>query len=395
MAVAEKISKMMASSSWIRRMFDAGAELKARFGADEVCDFSLGNPNLDPPPEFNEALRRLAAASMPAKHGYMPNAGLAEVRKAVADFVSREQQCPLEADHVVMTCGAGGALNVALKTILDPGEEVLAVTPCFMEYRFYAENHGGALRLVPTREDFDLDVSAIEGAVGEKTAALIINTPNNPSGVVYPEATLRALGAMLEAKSRETGRTIYLLSDEPYRKIVFDAVEVPSILAAYRNSLIASSYSKDLSIPGERIGFLAVHPEADDAENMAAGMILANRILGFVNAPALMQRVVAELQGVHVDVGLYQKKRDRLCAGLGEIGYELRRPQGTFYLFPKSPTADDMEIVEALREERILTVPGRGFSCPGYFRIAFCVADEVIERSFQGFRRAFEKVAKA
>ena len=304
MAIARKIHEMMESSSWIRRMFETGAELKKRFGAENVCDFSLGNPNLEPPPEFGRALRRLAGEAIPAKHGYMPNAGFPEVRRTVARYLDEEQKCGLEEKHVIMACGAGGALNVALKTILNPGDRVLAVSPCFMEYRFYADNHGGELRLVPSGQDFGLDVEAIGGAIDEKTAALIINSPNNPSGAVYPEKSLRELATMLEGKSRDTGRSVYLLCDEPYRKIVYDGVKVPGIFGLYRNSVIATSYSKDLSIPGERIGFLAVHPEADDAENLLNGMILCNRILGFVNAPALMQRVIAELQGARVDVGL-------------------------------------------------------------------------------------------
>jgi aspartate aminotransferase len=392
MAVADKIHEMMERSSWIRKMFETGAQLKAKYGADRVCDFSLGNPNLEPPVQFRERLIELAAEAIPVKHGYMPNAGYVEVRQRIAEFVSGEQGTPLQAQHIIMTCGAGGALNVALKTILNPGDEVVAVTPCFMEYRFYADNHGGILRLVPCGRNFDLFVPAIRENIGPKTAAVIINTPNNPSGAIYPESTLVELGGVLREKSAEIGRDIYLVCDEPYRKIVYDGIRVPSIFSAYSNSIIATSYSKDLSIPGERIGFLAVHPAAADAENLVNGMILCNRILGFVNAPALMQRIVGDLQGACVDVDRYREKRDILCQGLSSIGYEFVKPQGTFYLFPKSPTDNDMEIVDALRRERILTVPGRGFSYPGYFRIAYCVEDEVIKRSLEGFAKAYNAV---
>ncbi len=391
MAVASKIKEMMESSSWIRKMFETGARLKTLHGADKVCDFSLGNPNLEPPQEFITVLAGLTAQKVSGTHRYMPNAGYPEVRRRVAEFISKEQDQSLNKEHVIMTCGAGGALNVALKTILNPGDEVLAVTPCFVEYSFYTDNHGGKLIRVPSAENFDLDIPALESRINASTAALIINSPNNPSGFVYPEESVGSLGEMLDRKSRETGRTIYLISDEPYRKITFDGVKVPSVFAAYKNTFAASSYSKDLSIPGERIGFLAVHPGAEDADNLIDGMILCNRILGYVNAPALMQRAVAELQGRSVDTSIYQRKRDLLCRGLSGIGYEFVKPKGTFYLFPRSPSEDDLQTVEALQKELILTVPGRGFGCPGYFRIAFCVDDDVIERSFEGFEKAFRQ----
>jgi aspartate aminotransferase len=284
-------------------------------------------------------------------------------------------------------------MNVALKTILNPGDTVLASTPCFMEYRFYADNHGGTLELVPSRPDFDLDVGALEAKITPRTAAVILNSPNNPSGRIYPEATLRDLGRMLADAGRRVGRAIYLVSDEPYRKIVYDGARVPSVMAACRNSIVVTSYSKDLSIPGERIGWLAVHPEADGVSELVDGFVLCNRILGYVNAPALMQRVVAGIGDAAVDPRVYQRKRDRLCDALSGIGYELARPQGTFYLFPKAPGGDDLAAVEALQTELVLTVPGRGFGTPGWFRIAFCVDDAVIERSIPGFERAFARLA--
>jgi len=392
MAIADKIVGMMERSSWIRKMFENGAKLKQQHGADKVFDFSIGNPNVPPPKEFFDALEETVKLEEPNKHGYMPNAGYPAVRKEVADYVSREQGVELGVEHVIMTAGAGGAVNVALKTIMNPGDTVITSTPFFVEYQFYADNHGGSLKLVPTKEDFDLDVAAIEAAIDATTCALIINSPNNPTGRVYPESTVRDLAAMLEEKSREIGRTIYIVSDEPYRKIVYEGVKVPSLLKNYKHTMASASYSKELSIPGERIGWLIIGPEADDAENLAAGAVLCNRIIGFVNAPALMQRVVGRLQGKQVDVEIYKRKRDALYEGLTKIGYELYKPEGTFYLFPKAPGGNDIRAVEALTDELVLTVPGKGFGSPGYFRISYCVEDRVIEGSMGGFERAFKKL---
>ena len=372
-------------------MFEAALELRKVHGDDAVCDFSIGNPDLEPPVQFGSVIREILAEDVPRRHGYMPNAGYAEVRAVVARWISARQGVEVDGEHLIMTCGAGGALNVALKTVLNPGDRVLVSAPCFMEYRFYAQNHGGDLTLVPCRDDFDLDPGAFERSIRPDTAAVLINSPNNPSGRVYPEGTLRALGAMLERRSREIGRTIYLVADEPYRRLVYDGVTVPSVFAAYPHSLIASSYSKDLSIPGERIGWLAVSPGAEAHLELVAGAILCNRILGYVNAPALMQRAVARLQNVCVDVRIYQRKRDRLCDALQSAGYQLVRPQGTFYLFPRAPGGDDLRFVELLERQLILAVPGRGFSLPGYFRLAFCVDDAVIDRSLRGFREAIRQ----
>ncbi|MBN1797092.1 MAG: pyridoxal phosphate-dependent aminotransferase [Spirochaetales bacterium] len=395
MAVADNIRQMMTRSSWIRRMFEAGAELKAQHGADKVCDFSLGNPNLMPPPEFRETLIRLARDDMPMKHSYMPNAGYPAVRGAVADYIREEYGIGLKPDNVIMTCGAGGGLNVILKTMLNPGDKMLVSTPCFVEYRFYVENHGGTLEFVPGKQDFDLDVEALEESIDARTAGIIINSPNNPSGRVYPEETIRELCAMLERKSSRLGKAVYLVSDEPYRRIVFDGNKVPSLFKFYDNTIIVTSFSKDLSIPGERIGWLAVHPQADDGANLINGCILCNRILGYVNAPALMQRAVADLLRITIDVGEYQYKRDKLYKSLQHMGYEVRKPEGAFYLFPQAPGGDDLAFVDMLRQELILAVPGRGFALPGYFRLAYCVDDEIIERSLAGFSRAIKKIPAA
>jgi len=392
MPVGDKIRGMIESSSLIRKMFEAGSALRAAYGEEAVSDFSLGNPDVDPPEAVQRTLAEIVATPIPRKHGYMPNAGYPDVRERVAEYVSAEQGVRLGRDNVVMACGAGGALNAALKTILNPGDEVIASAPCFMEYGFYADNHGGKLLLAPSAPGFDLDVAGIEARIGPRTAALIVNSPNNPTGRVYPEETLRELAHMLERAGRKNGRAIYILSDEPYRKIVYDGVTVPSILALYPHSIVATSYSKSLSLPGERIGYLAVNPDADDAARLVDGIILCTRILGYVNAPALMQRVVGRLQGMSVDVEIYRKKRDLFCAALTSMGYELAVPQGAFYLFPRAPGGDDLALAQALQERRVLVVPGRGFSYPGWFRIAYCVDTAVIERSFAGFRAVARKL---
>lgn len=388
--VSEKIRHMMDSSSFIRKMFETGAKLKQEFGEENVYDFSLGNPAMDPPEKFTKIL--LEKASDHHMHRYMPNAGYLNVREKVAEYISSEQKTLIKANSIVMTSGAGGALNTILKTIINPGDKIIASIPCFMEYKFYCDNHGGELDLVKSQYDFNLDIEAIEAAITKKTTAVIINSPNNPSGRIYPIDTIKSLALILTIKSKEIGRTIYLISDEPYRKIIYDNMTVPSVLDAYKNSIVCTSYSKDLSIPGERIGWLAVNPEAEDYTNLINGIILCNRILGYVNAPALMQRTIAELQGVSVDINLYKKKRDLLAKKLAEFGYRFRIPEGTFYFFVEAPGGDDMKIVDILKDERILVVPGRGFSLPGYFRIAYCVNDSVIKGSLAGFKRTAEKL---
>jgi aspartate aminotransferase len=309
----------------------------------------------------------------------------------VAGYVSGEQGVEVGEDDIIMTCGASGALNVALKTLLDPGDEVLTPIPCFVEYGFYADNHGGVLKTVPTHPDFTLDIEGMETAITPKTKVVLINSPNNPTGQIYSRESLQALGDLLRRKSAALKRTIYLISDEPYRKIVFDGHPVPSIFDCYHNSIIGTSYSKDISIPGERIGFAAVNPAADYHDTLINGMALANRILGFVNAPALMQKIIACLQGSSVDVSLYQRKRDLLCEGLAEAGYDFTKPPGTFYLFPRTPIPDDVKFVQALQEELILVVPGSGFNGPGHFRIAFCVDDDTIIKALPGFKRVMDR----
>ena len=391
MTIATKIDTFISKSSWIRKMFEQGAMLKAQHGAENVFDFSLGNPNLPPPEDFNQVLQETVTDLNPGDHGYMPNIGYPAVRASIAEFLSGEHPATLTENEVIMTVGAAGALNVILKAVLDPNDEVITPIPCFVEYGFYADNHGGVLKTVPTHENFTLDIDAIEQAISERTKVVLINSPNNPTGQIYSEQSLQELGELLERKSRELNRSIYLISDEPYRKIVFDGADVPSIFGCYRDSLIATSYSKDLSIPGERIGFIAVNPNARHKDALLNGMALTNRILGYVNAPALMQRVVARLQHSTVRVEDYKRKRDLLCAGLAECGYEFVTPPGAFYLFPKAPITDDVKFVQALQEELILVVPGSGFFGPGHFRIAFCVEDQTITNALPAFARVMQK----
>ncbi len=379
----------MENSSWIRKMFEEGIRLKKEFGEENVFDLSLGNPVIEPPEEVRKALIESARDESHGLHRYMPNAGLADVRAVIAESLSPECKVELSANDVVMVCGAAGGLNITLKTLLDPGDEVIIFTPYFVEYLFYADNHGGKAVAVPTLDDFRLDFVALQNALNDKTKAVIINSPNNPTGVVYSRQELQELTRVLKAHSDKLGKAVYLISDDPYKKITFDEVEAPNIMEFYQNSIYITSHSKDIALPGERIGFVVVHPQCESAEQLMAGLIFCNRVLGFVNAPALIQRVVKQVQGVTVDVEQYRRKRDYLYKELTRIGYQVVKPQGAFYFFPKSPLEDEVEFVKKLAEKKVLVVPGRGFGLPGYFRISYCLPDSVIEGSIAGFEEAF------
>ncbi len=394
MAISQKISQFMENSSWIRKMFEEGIRMKQEFGEDKVFDLSLGNPVTEPPEELRQAMIEAAQDKTPGLHRYMPNAGLADVRQAVAQTLSGEANVSLTANDLVMICGAAGGLNITLKTLLDPGDEVIVFAPYFVEYKFYADNHGGKVVAVKTKDDFSLDFSALEQGITNKTKAVIINSPNNPTGVVYSRQQLEELATVLKQKSTEIGRTIYLISDDPYKKIVFDGIETPNILELYEDSIYITSYSKDLAVPGERIGYVAVHPKAQDAENILAGLIFCNRVLGFVNAPALIQRAIKKVQGVSVDVEQYRKKRDFLYKQLTRIGYSVVQPQGAFYFFPKSPIEDEVDFSRMLAARKVLVVPGRGFGLAGYFRISYCLPDRVIEGSILGFEEAYNEAVQ-
>ncbi len=391
--LSEKMVNFMESASWIRKMFEEGARLKKEHGAEKVCDFSLGNPDLPPPAAFKETLEKSAADRTPGVHAYMPNAGIPWVRHKIASQVQKDHAVSISLDEIIMTCGAAGGLNIIFKAILNPGDEIIVPRPFFVEYHFYTDNHQGKLVPVRCNSDFSLDIQAIRDAINENTKAVLINSPNNPSGVIYSEDSIRELAGLLSDVEKEKGQTIFLISDEPYRKLAFSGASVPSLMKHYANTIVTTSFSKDLSIPGERIGYVAVNPEARDKELLMGALNLANRILGFVNAPALMQRAVAEAVSEQVDTSIYEKRRDMFADILSRAGLSFTLPQGAFYFFPKSPLEDETKFVRLLQEELILTVPGSGFGLPGYFRIAFCVDDEVIKRSETGFKRAMERAA--
>ena len=391
MSVSSKIRTSIQKSSWVRKMFEEGTDRKKKYGPENVFDFSLGNPNLEPPAKFGEILRELTSNNESGMHRYMPNAGFVKTREAVAHYLGGINDLSFGFEDIVMTAGAAGAINVVLKTILNPGDEVIIPAPYFMEYNFYVDNYGGITKTVTTNPDFSLDLSAIERDINSNTKAVLINNPNNPTGKVYREEELIQLGELLERYSKRHGEPIYLISDEPYSKIIYNGLKFSSIFNVYKESFVVTSFSKDISLPGERIGYIAVHPHMADKDIIIEGLGMCNRILGFVNAPALMQRMIPFLLEDSVDMGLYRQKRDLLCAGLDSAGYRFAMPEGTFYLFPETPIPDDVEFVRSLQEENILTVPGAGFRGPGYFRIAFCVENDTIERALPGFVKVMEK----
>ncbi len=385
MPISDKITENLKKASWIRKMFEEGARLRALHGPDKVFDFTLGNPSGEPPPSFYEELKKLVLNPFPGMHGYMSNAGYEKTREAIAQALAEDTGLPFGPQHIVMTCGAGGGLNVVLKTILNPGDEVIVLVPYFMEYRFYIDNHGGKIKEVRTQPDFQPDFDALSAAISPQTKAIIINSPNNPTGVVYPESCLRQLGALLKTKEEELGTTIYLLSDEPYAKLVYDGVQVPSVFLSIRNSIVITSHSKDLSLAGERIGYIAIHPEIQDADLLFEGLVFCNRTLGFVNAPALMQQVVARLQRERADINEYLEKRNLLYDHLTALGFTMVKPQGAFYLFPRSPLADDLEFIRRAQKYNILLVPGSGFGLPGYFRLSYSVPKQTVINSLPAF----------
>lgn len=377
--VAHQIEKDLKNASWIRKMFEEGNRLRALYGAEDVYDFSLGNPDSDPPEAVLKAMERHIRGK--AAHQYMPNAGFPDVRQKIAEKVSRGLPFPLDMHHIVMTVGAAGGMNAALKALLDPGDEVIVLAPYFAEYLFYIRNHGGVPVVVSTDPDtFEPDAAAVAAAVTPRTKALILNNPNNPTGVVYSRTALHALADALP-------ETVCVLSDEPYSRLVYDDVEVPAVLGIFENALIIDSFSKSLALPGERIGYIAVSPRCRDAELLIAALSFTNRVLGFVNAPSLMQRAVADALDAAVDTGVYRERRDALHAIVTEAGFLCPMPMGAFYLFPRSPIPDDIAFVQKAAQHHILAVPGSGFGAPGYFRLAYCTGLDVIQRSRDAFLR--------
>ena len=381
----------MEQGSWIRKMFEEGISLKRQFGEENVFDLSLGNPVIDPPQEFFSKLKSIADNPISGMHRYMPNAGLLETREAVAGQLTDETMIAFTANEIIMTCGAGGALNVVMKTLMDPGDEFVIFAPFFVEYHFYADNHGGSCKVVPPDRNFLPDIDAFRDAVTPKTRGVLINSPNNPTGVLYSSEVLSNLCEIIREKEEEYGTKIYLVSDEPYRRLIFDNLKYPHIFDHHVRSIVATSHSKDLALPGERIGYIAIHPDCPDKQEIIDGMVFCNRTLGFVNAPALAQHLVTSLQSVTVDVGLYERKRNFLYSKLTDMGYSVVRPQGAFYMFPKAPIDDDVEFVDKLKEERVLAVPGTGFGLPGYFRLSYCLKDETIEGALPGLSKAISQ----
>jgi aspartate aminotransferase len=404
MAVAEGIKNALAASSMIRKMFEEGIQLKKQHGADKVFDFSLGNPDVDPPQVFHNLFAKLASEDERGSHGYMPNAGFLYVRDAIAKKVCKEQNVNIDGSHIIMACGAAGGLNAVFKAICNPGDEVIVTRPFFMEYRPYTANHGAKLIEVDSLDNFDLDINAIKAALNEKTAAIIINSPNNPTGKIYSAELLDSLAFILKEHGAKTGRLPYLVSDEPYREIAYTC-KVPPILSCYSESIVVSSYSKSLSLPGERIGFIAVSPNASNKDDLINSIIYTTRILGFVNAPAFMQRIVgllADKEEANVDVSIYERRRDAFMKVLNEAGIEYAMPEGAFYFFCKAPKRNksapqsqegaslDKEFIEHLKKYLILGVPGSGFGKPGWTRFAYCVDEKIISASAAAFKSAME-----
>jgi len=388
--VSREIQQQMGLGSFLRKAFEEGIALKKQYGEDRVFDFSLGNPILEPPPQFYHEMQRLISNPIPHMHGYMVNAGYPETRAEIASHLAKETGLPFTMDDIIMSAGAGGGIAITLRALLDRGDEVIIFAPYFPEYLPYVANRSAVAKIVPADSNFFPDLEALERAITPRTKVIIVNSPNNPSGAVYPEDNLRDMGRIARAKGAVFGTQIFILSDEAYRKLVYDGRKCSYIFGCHPQTISVTSYSKDLSLPGERIGYVALNPECNERTELAAAISFCQRALGFVNAPALMQRIVGRLQQACVDIGEYQRKRDFLYWRLTEMGYSVVKPQGTFYMFPESPV-DDIQFTDELREKRVLTVPGTAFGTSGYFRIAFCVEEQVLEDSLTGFREVAHK----
>ena len=380
--ISRRLSDNLKNSSLIRKMFEEGERLKRLHGSENVYDFSLGNPDLEPPAEVIDALKEAVNGNAPGLHRYMNNAGYGFCRAAVAGKLTRLSGVLVPESNVIMTVGAAGALNVAFKTLLDAGDEVVVLAPYFVDYLNYVDNFGGRSVIVPCdRETFQPDVAAIAAALTSRTKAILLNSPNNPTGAVYTEAVLRELAGVLLDAGKRFGTTIHVVSDEPYSEIVYDGAVVPATFSIFPNSIVCSSWSKSLALPGERIGFIAVHPQNDDVELLLKGIVYCTRVLGFINAPALFQTVVAKAIDARVDIQSYSDRLDMLYRVITESGFTCRKPQGALYLFARSPVADDLDFADHAKAHRILVVPGVGFGAPGFFRLTFCVDMKTIMNS--------------
>ena len=389
MAISRKVREQMKNSSWIRKMFEEGIELRSIHGPENVFDLSLGNPLLEPPAEFKAEISRLINEDTPNTHRYMPNAGFPEVRASVAEVLAEESGTPITGDEILMTVGAAGAINTILRSILDKDDEVVLIAPFFAEYIFYVEHQTGVSKVANCDENWLPNIESLETTIGPKTRAVIINSPNNPTGVIYPESSIKAISAVIQRAEEKFGTEIYLISDEPYRKLIYTDTPYPFIFGHHPRSIVATSHSKDLGLAGERIGYIAVNPVDPGKADLLDALNFSIRTLGFVNAPALMQRVVAGIQRATVDIDIYRNKRDLLYNALTKIGYKCVKPDGAFYVFPKSPMPDDTEFVAQLQKELVLVVPGVGFGTPGFFRASYCVDDWVIQGAIAGFEKTF------
>lgn len=390
--ISSKMKAMVSNSSVIRKMFEEGKRLSQIYGEENVFDFSIGNPSVEPPEKIKEIMQKIINEEKPnILHGYMNNSGYEDVRDAIANNLSNKYNFKVKQENIVMTCGAAGGLNIILKTILNPGDEVIVFAPFFGEYINYVKNFDGEVKIISARtEDFQLNLDELKSKITSKTKAVIINSPNNPSGVIYSENTIKNLANILMEKQKELNSDIYLVSDEPYRELIYVDVEVPCILKYYNNSFIGYSYSKSLSLPGERIGYIVVNPIMKEVDEIIQGLNIANRILGFVNAPSFFQKVIKESLDLEIDVEIYRQNRDLLYNHLTSIGFECLKPKGAFYLFPKSPIDDDIKFCEDAKKFNILAVPGTTFGCPGYFRLSYCISYDKIKKSLKSFNKLIE-----
>ena len=385
--ISKKVYENLSKGSFIRKMFEVGNQKRAIYGAENVYDFTLGNPDVPPPAILKENLIKVASSNEPGMHGYMSNAGYPFAREAVANKLSQVYGVDVKMDDVIMTCGAAGAMNCVMKSILNPGEEVIIFAPYFVEYLGYIKNHDGVPVIVETDDNFQIDVEAVRAKINPNTKAMIINSPNNPTGVIYTKEYLEALARVIKEKEEEYSTEIFVISDEPYRDIVFNGEEVPSVFKIFNACTVVNSYSKSLALPGERIGYIAINPNYEGREILASACIYCLRVLGFVNAPALFQRVVALSQDGVVDVDIYKRRRDILYDILINCGFECVKPEGAFYLFPKSPIEDDTAFCDLAADKyNLLLVPGSGFGRKGYFRLSYCISEDIIKRSEKVFR---------
>ncbi|MFQ7473654.1 MAG: pyridoxal phosphate-dependent aminotransferase, partial [Anaerovoracaceae bacterium] len=391
--IADKMKPLMANNSAIRTMFEEGDRMRAKYGDENVFDFSLGNPDAPVPDEIKKAIIDVLEEEDPVTlHGYMSNAGFEDVRESVAQSLNRRFGTNFNFMNILMTVGAASGLNVALKTILNPGEEVIIFAPYFLEYNWYVNNYDGKVVQAPTdKETFYPDIEGFEKLITDKTRVVILNTPNNPTGVVYSEETIKRIAEILERKQKELGRTIFIIADEPYRELAYEGVEVPFVTKYYDNTIVAYSYSKSLSLPGERIGYLVIPSELEESELVFDTASNANRIIGCVNAPSLQQKVIGRCVDVKVDLDYYDKNRKAIYEGLKGCGFDCVKPEGAFYIFLKSPIEDEGEFCQAAKKYNILMVPGSAFACPGYVRLAYCVSYEIIENSMPGFKKLAEE----